>query len=61
MKTKMKQKIKRKCNAMTSMKGKNVTYNKINFLASSHEGIHVNKINESRKCTIFNYYYLLLI
>ena len=34
MKTKMKQKIKRKCNAMTSMKGKNVTYNKIIFLAS---------------------------
>ena len=36
MKTKMKQKIKRKCNAMTSMNGKNVTYNKINFLASLH-------------------------
>ena len=31
----MKQKIKQKCNAMTSMKGKNVTYNKINFLALS--------------------------
>ena len=26
---------KRKCNVMTSMKGKNVTYKKINFLASS--------------------------
>ena len=28
-------KNKRKCNAITSMKRKNVTYNKINFLASS--------------------------
>ena len=38
MKTKIKQKIKWKCNAMTSMKGKNVTLNKINFLENKFSG-----------------------